>query len=117
MSEPNWNDAIEALQEVKRHIAEAFPGGSFSVRKSPRDDDWGKGHALACDECIDVLRRLRPKRPCPSQNYSVLGAVDGVARLKCGLLEGHEGWHEFSMKWLTDAQPPPSSSAPTPETE
>ena len=38
--------------------------------------------------------------PCPSIQRAVLGAVgsDGVL-VRCGLLKGHDGPHEFRLTW------------------
>lgn len=39
-------------------------------------------------------------RPCPSTNVAILGALEpNGARLRCGLLEGHDGRHRFVMEW------------------
>jgi hypothetical protein len=38
-------------------------------------------------------------RPCPSTEVAVLGALNGPARVRCGLLYDHNGNHRFAIEW------------------
>jgi hypothetical protein len=41
--------------------------------------------------------------PCQSNTVAVLGALEpSGARLRCGLLEGHQGAHCFTIEWTGD---------------
>jgi hypothetical protein len=38
--------------------------------------------------------------PCPSVGLAVLGsAEENPVHLRCNLLVGHRGWHQFEMAW------------------
>jgi hypothetical protein len=42
--------------------------------------------------------------PCTSSTVAVLGVLGDPARVRCGLLDGHDGLHRFSMAWFTEQE-------------
>lgn len=60
-----------------------------------------------------LLNRIADARPCPSTARAVLAAVDpNGAWLRCNLLAGHSGDHDFHMTWRDTV-----GAADTPEQE
>ncbi|MGN6245131.1 MAG: hypothetical protein ACTHQ3_15875 [Motilibacteraceae bacterium] len=60
----------------------------------------------SCPVVVVDAEKLTPQAvlvPCTSSAVAVLG-VPGPTRVPCGLLDGHDGLHEFCMMWRDEEE-------------